>query len=133
MLSGAALVQVIVLAALSFLYVLYLRLIRPNMERFDLAVSMIGGLLDVGTFICGIILLSKPEADSNFVYAARCIPASDLFTFSTSSPFAACKKFTVGGTQRSRKQGLQHEGPLQLGMMSTVLAPSCLGLSHVQV
>ena len=58
--------QVIVLLALSVLFVLYLRFIRPNSERFDLGVAMAGGMMDVGTYICGIILLSKQDASNDF-------------------------------------------------------------------
>lgn len=64
--TAAWFLQVILLVVLSTLYVMYLRFIRPNMERFDLATNIVGALMDVGTFICGIILLSIPNASSGF-------------------------------------------------------------------
>ncbi|KAK9800174.1 hypothetical protein WJX73_003425 [Symbiochloris irregularis] len=65
--SNTAWSQIILLMVLAVVYVMYLRFIRPNMERFDLATNIIGALMDVGTFICGIILLSMPDASAGFV------------------------------------------------------------------
>ena len=69
--------QVITLLVLSVLYVLYLRFIRPNSERFELGVAIVGGLMDVGTYTCGVILLSKQDASNEFT----CGPAPLHFSF----------------------------------------------------
>ena len=61
--------QVIILLVLSVLFLAYLRLVRPMSERSALATALGAGLLDTGSYICGIILLSYPNASSGFTCA----------------------------------------------------------------
>lgn len=62
------------LLAISALYVVYLRFVRPTCERFELGVAIIGGLLEVGTFICGVILLANPDASNDVTCGiAQCL------------------------------------------------------------
>ena len=63
--------QVVALLVLSVLFLAYLRLVRPMSERSALATAMGAGLLDTGSYVCGIILLSKPGAGQGFT----CAPA----------------------------------------------------------
>ena len=62
--------QVIILLCLSVLFLVYLRVVRPLGERPALASALGAGLLELGTYICGIILLAKPHASTGFVYAS---------------------------------------------------------------
>ena len=62
--------QSIILLCLSAFFLVYLRVVRPLGERPALASAMAAGVLELGTYICGIILLAKPDASSGFVYAS---------------------------------------------------------------
>ena len=59
--------QCIILLCLSAFFLVYLRIVRPLGERPALASALGAGVLELGTYICGIILLANPDASEGFV------------------------------------------------------------------
>ena len=62
--------QVITLIVVTVVFLLYLRLMRPNGDRTELILAMTATLMTLGTFVCGLILLTQPNASADF----RCAP-----------------------------------------------------------
>ena len=56
----------ITLIALNVLLLVWLRIIRPNGDRTELIMAMIGCLCTMGVYICGLILLANPNGSAGF-------------------------------------------------------------------
>lgn len=52
--------QVLALVLVALVHLAYLRLCLPFRLRIELAAEMVASLCDLGVFICGIILITKP-------------------------------------------------------------------------